>query len=913
MAISVTCPGCKAVYPVAENMVGKSIKCKKCDDVIPVVAPAAVARPVAAARVAQAVPAKPVAAKLAPTAKDDARPARTARRPRDEDEDAADEDRPRDKAKGKKPAKKGPPIVLILGVAVLFFVVVGGGIAAFFAFGSGDKPTEVVVLPGDENKAFAQAMNQAMAQAGQTPAGPGAATPAAPVATPTVGKKPDPAAAKAEVTPTPAAPKPPASAYKPAVPVARPSVASLPSSPPATNRDAPEPLAMAKCKNAAVYIEVEDNKGGGGSGSGWFGLESGLVFTNAHVLGMKLPGSSKPVKVTIFINPGTPQQREIPNERLEILAVDRDMDLALMRILNESDLPAPLYTRPSRDLRDLEKLVVLGYPGGRRLSAGNKSTKPPAVTVTATNVSSLRQDDNGNLYSVQVQGGIVHGNSGGPIVDMDGNVTAVAVRVDLDRQGRFTTAAYGVPTEYVTGLLAGRVADIEYGQAYRQSGKVHIPVTLNCLDPFERLRSVGIGYWVGDTSNKTRPPGTERTGMEPGDSEFQEAPFAYKFTKDKQTATGELVFPELPPGRAYWAQPFFAAATGEKNWQAGNMVKLPGPPVDREPADLIARYKIGSRRPLTLMNMNTLDEHEQGEGEEKSERLLIGTELKAFEHVEPTTGGSTMAILKIDYDSLKLRLEKGVQSKEDVLPKQLQSQLNNGIKQMHGAGHVDKKGELFQMATIMHKSLMANPLQFAILKAFSDDAMETLQAASIPLPGTRVDPLYSWKSVKTLRFHVPTVTAHPDDADSSDSQVPRPRPPRPGMPRPGNPNPNLNPGVPRPGNSNPDMVMPVQQRATKEYQYKQNMTYVYLGSRIRAGQKEAVIKVDGVITPPDAGASSLTKASGLLHGYAYVDLDTGIVLEADITKEFEIDTSKDGVSKQISAFNTYKLSRGTAQ
>src|SRR5206468_3199883 len=113
----------------------------------------------------------------------------------------------------------------------------------------------------------------------------------------------------------------------------------------------------------------------------------GLVFTNAHVLNMISPGSSKPTKITMFINPGTPKERMIPHQRIEILAVDRAMDLALLRVNGEADMPPPLPTRPSSELRDLEKLVLIGYPAGRTLAMINKSTKPPGVSLGSAVVS----------------------------------------------------------------------------------------------------------------------------------------------------------------------------------------------------------------------------------------------------------------------------------------------------------------------------------------------------------------------------------------------------------------------------------------------------------------------------------------------------------------------------------------------
>src|SRR4051812_35263892 len=50
MPLSVTCPGCESVYPVGESLVGKTIRCKKCGEMITVSTPAAAkAKPARAA------------------------------------------------------------------------------------------------------------------------------------------------------------------------------------------------------------------------------------------------------------------------------------------------------------------------------------------------------------------------------------------------------------------------------------------------------------------------------------------------------------------------------------------------------------------------------------------------------------------------------------------------------------------------------------------------------------------------------------------------------------------------------------------------------------------------------------------------------------------------------------------------
>jgi S1-C subfamily serine protease len=856
MAISITCPGCQSVYPVPETLAGKTIRCKKCGEMVAVTAPPAApvaarpaaARPVAAKRVAQVVDDDDVAI-----------PARPARSRRDLDEDETPREPNRDRAKSEK---KGSKLPLILG-AVLGVLVLGAvGVGALFATGviGGDsEPTDVVEntrptgMPGitnpgrgddDEPKETTPPDTNVSDKGGiqkQSPKTNG-------------GRPPQVVGPAAVPTPPP------------------PSTTSTVGQPLPDNINA---LALNKCKAATVFIDVESRPGRKSSGSGWVGLEQNLIFTNAHVVGMNTPGSKKPVKLTAYLHSGTPQQKEIPHSRLEILAVDREADLAVIRVLNEPNMPPPLETRPSAELSELEKAVILGFPGGYTLAQITNSNKQPSVTVNSTNVGAIRRDNFGNLSGVQFNGGSAPGGSGGPIVDMNGDVIAVLFMGPTDAV-LASAACYGVPTEYVNGLIAGRVADVEYGQPFRKNGKVHIPVTAHCLDPFQRLKSVGVACWVGENNTRTRPPGAERTGMEPSDANYQEVALTYKHSKEDPVATGELVLPPLPAGRSYWAQPYYSNARVTQQWLAGNPVKLSGPPVDLEPADLIVRYKPGTKRSLTLANESSLMEFEEGEGADKSERLLIETQMKMTETVQRPWQGESAAVasLLLNYESIMLKAQFGQRALEDILPKEFRDLLGQGIKRVQGAGHVNKNGEIYKTA-----SDVRGVGQFAqLFKVFSDDALESLMATSIHLPNTKAAPNFQWTHSKSHRL----LAAF---ADGSELFGPEPK----------------GPGGAR---------QPPKAR-TREYRYQQNVTYTYLGSRMRAGVKEAVVKIEGKIeTAP--GTSAESGASGLLKGHAYIDLDTGTVLEAEVEKELEIDTSLGGVKKRISGINKYKLSRGSA-
>jgi S1-C subfamily serine protease len=856
MAISITCPGCQSVYPVPENLVGKTIRCKKCGETVAVTSPP-VAAPVAAAR---PVTARPAARVVADDDDDTARPAKAvARRRRDEDDD----DAPRSK-QGKK--KSALPLLIVGGVLVLFLMA-GGAAAVGYSlglFGSDkDEQRQVTDSGGSWSPPPMPVRDAARPDGGDE-------------WSKEAGRKSD--AEKQEKSSGAAATRPPAGGktdkpliVDPLKPVTPPPAAGNP--PPARPaRDTLDAITLNKAKAATVFFEVESKNGRKATGSGWIGLESNLIFTNAHVVAMKAPGSPKPAKITAYIHSGTPQQREIPHSRLEILAVDREADLAVIRVLNESDLPAPLQVRPSAELPELEKAVILGFPGGYTLARITGSDKQPSVTVNPSSVGAVRRDSHGNLSAVQFRGGSAPGGSGGPIVDMDGNVIAVLFMGPADAV-LASAACYGVPTEYVTGLVAGRVADVEYGQAYRKGGKIHIPVVARCLDPFERLKSVGIGYWIGDNHTRTRPPGTERTGQEPTDSDYQEVMLTYKYSKDEPVATGELVLPELPPGRAYWAQPFYSNALVGKQWLAGNPIKLTGPPVDLEPADLIVRYRPGTRRTLTLSNISTLEEFEEGEGADKSERLMIETTIKASEVVQRPAEAGAVASLLLNYEELKLSGQVGPVKLNDLIPKEVRGLLQEGIKQVQGLGHVNKDGEIYKTMSNLRGTGQFAPL----FKAFSDETLESLRAASIKLPNTRVEPGFTWTDRKPYWLLV-TI------ADGSELLLPQPGPggrPQPRQPR------------------------------SREYRYQQEVTYTYLGTRMRGGNKEAVVKIEGKITTPP-GAPAGSGATGMVKGHAYIDLNTGTVLEAEVERDLEVDTSSDGIKKRVSGINKYKLSRGTA-
>lgn len=833
MPIRVTCEDCGHKFSAPDSRAGKTVACEECDETV---------------RVPQAKAMPAIVAKAVPTAK--AVPVIKAAKKKivveDDEDDFEDEDEaPRYRKQPVKATKKSKlPLMIMAGVGAI--VLLGAGsVAAFFALKKAE-PTVVAATtpaPADITPPVA-VVNPTVPEVKPNPQ----VKPETQVSIPT---KPPAETKPVEVKPTETKPTPPKPNESTQVDV-------KPTTP--VRRETPDAATFDKMTRATVYIEIEDQRGGGSSGTGWFGLDSNLIVTNAHVLGMKAPGSKEPKKITIFVDPGEKgKQQKFEGAKVKLLVVDRDMDLALLEIIQpENALPRPLKTRPSEELGRLEKLTVLGFPGGRRIAERNRSEDPPAVSIAETKVQALRKDAFGDLYSVQVQGGLVHGNSGGPICDGDGAVVAVAVRVDLDNEGRFTNIAYGVPTEYVRGLIAGRIANVEYGAAFLQDGKTHVPVKVNCLDPRKQLREIGMASWLGDADDPTRSPGDERA-VKPDDTNLIEVKLTYD--AEKQVATGELVYPPQEAGKAYFSQPYFSSNSVPKRWMAGNLVKLAGPAYERKATDLTARFKIGSKRPITVVRVSDLQQLEDGEGEEKETKLLLQQTLKLTEELGKPADANTLARVLYKFDSMDLKIKRG--NKEIPAPKEIIEFINAGIKLVTATGTFLRNGEITKMLVQTFNIPDNSPLK-QLYMSQGQELIETLHEGSIGLPNRKMNSGDTWKVTKYLRFAFQN-----GEIDKSDAR-PKAR--------------------------------------IKEYGFQEEITYTYLGIRERLGRREAVVSVEGTISP--MGGAAAGSASGTVKGMVLVEEDTGMIVESDIKRQFEIDSSEKGVKKRLSGIDEFKITRG---
>ena len=175
------------------------------------------------------------------------------------------------------------------------------------------------------------------------------------------------------------------------------------------------------CKKASM---TDDGSNVASSGSGFFINSNGYFITNNHVVD------------------GCKQSQITFNEKsvdAELIAKDETLDLALLRAnvkpkdyLNISDDP------PEK----MQKVYVAGYPFGKGLSDDLKFSQGIISSVKGFG-------DNSN--QIQIDAAINSGNSGGPIVNEDGDLVAVAVS-GLDKS-KSEGIGFGIKASSVKNFL----------------------------------------------------------------------------------------------------------------------------------------------------------------------------------------------------------------------------------------------------------------------------------------------------------------------------------------------------------------------------------------------------------------------------------------------------------------------------
>ncbi|KAL5111051.1 Serine protease HTRA1 [Taenia crassiceps] len=186
-------------------------------------------------------------------------------------------------------------------------------------------------------------------------------------------------------------------------------------------------------------------KAHGSSGSGFIVDDTGLVITNAHVVGYK-----QALKVS------TPSGQEFA---ARVLALDVNSDLALVQIMADTETMKKLPVLPlasgEQTIRPGDFVIALGSP----LSLSN--------TVTAGVVSAVDRDlgNRTGLKYIQTDAIITFGNSGGPLVSLYGE--AIGVNTMMADTG----LSFAIPIDQVHRFLATAKEALAAEKEHRRQGR----------------------------------------------------------------------------------------------------------------------------------------------------------------------------------------------------------------------------------------------------------------------------------------------------------------------------------------------------------------------------------------------------------------------------------------------------------
>lgn len=197
--------------------------------------------------------------------------------------------------------------------------------------------------------------------------------------------------------------------------------------------DASFPELVAKTKPSVVMVIVESQRGKG-VGTGFIVDKRGYLVTNAHVA-----GDFKEFKIKLS------DHRIVKGV---LVAVQHARDLALIRIESErADWPA--LALAEHDPREGQMVATMGYPLGLPFSV--------ALGVVSGLDRQMTPEDTGDRLGIavtylQTDAAVNPGNSGGPLVDMDGRVVGINTMI-LSQVGEFNGLGLAITSGDVKAFL----------------------------------------------------------------------------------------------------------------------------------------------------------------------------------------------------------------------------------------------------------------------------------------------------------------------------------------------------------------------------------------------------------------------------------------------------------------------------
>lgn len=218
-----------------------------------------------------------------------------------------------------------------------------------------------------------------------------------------------------------------------------------------------------------------------GIGSGFIISDDGYILTNTHVV----KGATE-----IFVT--FPDKKEY---KAKVIGVDNRTDVALIKIDAKGLKPLPIGD--SSKLRKGQWVLAIGSPFGLE------------STVTAGIVSAINRDTGDYLPFIQTDVAVNPGNSGGPLLNLNGEVVGINSQI-VSQSGGFMGISLAIPIDEAMQVVKQLK---EHGKVTR--GRIGVQIGPVAEDV---AKAIGLDKAMGAMVSNVDPDGpAAEAGVQPGD------------------------------------------------------------------------------------------------------------------------------------------------------------------------------------------------------------------------------------------------------------------------------------------------------------------------------------------------------------------------------------------------------------
>lgn len=178
-----------------------------------------------------------------------------------------------------------------------------------------------------------------------------------------------------------------------------------------------------------VFTYMLDGEPSGQMGTGFFVGEEGkpveYILTNAHVVTVYSQYTGEVLGVADEVDVVFDDYNEDSTMTAKVLKIfGNGVDLAVLRLEAPTTLRQPLKMLSADSVDIMDKVYTLGFPGIADDTSGIVKSNVEDVTITSGSITKESFME-GNVSFLQIDAAISSGNSGGPLVDANGNVVGI--------------------------------------------------------------------------------------------------------------------------------------------------------------------------------------------------------------------------------------------------------------------------------------------------------------------------------------------------------------------------------------------------------------------------------------------------------------------------------------------------------